>query len=346
MPIDPATGLDTPPLPSPEANKRRDKNRVTILSLILVGCGIVSLLYTPFWPLESAIYIAGLCSPLYLLAYRPVAGFIASGSAPDAKRVLLGLACCVLVGALVSVAFVANVTLDSSEAEQQPFVILYKDWSTHKNSRTYKAHIAHPFPSPLPFGFSDTESITIGKSDYDRVTEGSSKIVLTLHQGFLGMPWYETRHSFIGLSATTSIPAQTSRQRTEAETAACQWRDHFSVEREIEAIEPDDYIRDYWGNHAPRSIEPTVHGERHGIAHYTFANGELYSDIPWKHGQKHGTFILHREDGSVEQRLSYRDGELYGINEWYDEKGALKTRLLYLNSSTTENAHICDGVLP
>lgn len=115
---------------------------------------------------------------------------------------------------------------------------------------------------------------------------------------------------------------------------ACLWKKNFNAETDIEQIPPTDYIRDFWPNNRPRSVEPTVNGLRHGIGHYTFANGKTYGDIPWKHGVKHGTFSLFREDGTLDQILSYKDGHLYGINQWFSHSGQTTTSWLYIDNDT------------
>ncbi|HPQ51418.1 MAG: hypothetical protein KDJ26_00030 [Alphaproteobacteria bacterium] len=126
----------------------------------------------------------------------------------------------------------------------------------------------------------------------------------------------------------------------EAVKQACLWKDNFVFEQEIEQIPPDDYIKDYWGTGEPRSVEPIVNGLRHGMGHYTFANGVVYGDIPWKHGQKHGTFTLFREDGTIEQTLSYKDGRVYGVNIWFNRNGS-QTTWLYLDDTTFYPALAC-----
>ncbi|MDY0028993.1 MAG: hypothetical protein RBR86_03525 [Pseudobdellovibrionaceae bacterium] len=115
---------------------------------------------------------------------------------------------------------------------------------------------------------------------------------------------------------------------------ACLWKKNFNIETDIEPIEPTDYMRDFWPNDTPRSVEPTVNGLRHGIGHYTFANGNLYGDIPWNHGEKHGTFALFREDGTLDQVLSYKNGHLYGINQWFNASGHTITSWLYIDNDT------------
>lgn len=112
---------------------------------------------------------------------------------------------------------------------------------------------------------------------------------------------------------------------------ACDWRERIARDDEIEPRAPDGYLRDYWPNGAPRSVEPLVGGRRHGYAHYTFANGALYGDIPWRDGRKHGVFTLYREDGSKEGTMSDRDGVPYGLNEWFAPDGRRTAAEVYLD---------------
>lgn len=85
-----------------------------------------------------------------------------------------------------------------------------------------------------------------------------------------------------------------------------------------------------------------MRGERHGIGHYTFANGQVYSDIPWKHGNKHGVFTLFREDGTRDQVLSYKNGQPFGINQWYSDDGqSIKDEWVYLANGDTLPVSVC-----
>lgn len=150
-------------------------------------------------------------------------------------------------------------------------------------------------------------------------------------------------HRYTPTNFMTSTPATIARDRNHARIqAACDWTAQFSLAKEIEAITPDSYERNFWDNGKPRAVIPLVNGEKHGIEHDTFANGVVYADVPWKHGKKHGTFTLHREDGSVEQKLSYKNGEPYGINQWFDSNGNLDSAYLYLEDGKMLDVSVCE----
>jgi hypothetical protein len=124
---------------------------------------------------------------------------------------------------------------------------------------------------------------------------------------------------------------------------ACDWRGHIARDGEIEERAPTGYHRDFWPNGAPRSIEPLVEGRRHGLAHYTHADGVVYGDIPWRDGKKHGVFTLYREDGSREQTLSYRDGVPYGLCEWFAPDGRRTSAAIYLDQKHTVPPQRCEN---
>lgn len=231
---------------------------------------------------------------------------------------------------LVWAFFQANSVFDTSSAETKSFtVIATEEGANGLGQPRYYAYVPVPDFVDLPFHFTDRERIEISMSESRRIVVGVSQITLFVHHGALGIPWYETAYSLEGLAERmpdseiilhdgATIPPLIQDEKLKE---ACLWKKNFNFSSEIEAIAPDDYIRDYWAGGEPRSVEPVVKGERHGLGHYTFANGQVYADIPWKHGKKHGVFTLYREDGTREQVLSYKEGEPYGINLWYKADG-------------------------
>ena len=125
----------------------------------------------------------------------------------------------------------------------------------------------------------------------------------------------------------------------EALAGACQWRDKVATPQP--ARTPDRWRRDYWPNGAERSVEPVVGGALEGVGHYTYANGALYGDIPWRNDRKHGVFTLFREDGSREMTLAYRDGDVYGLNEWFGPDGKLQQAWVYLADGQIVSPDLC-----
>lgn len=124
--------------------------------------------------------------------------------------------------------------------------------------------------------------------------------------------------------------------------AACAWRGAYNQALEIEALAPTEYRREFWSGGAPRSVEPLVDGAPHGVARYTFANGALYGEIPWRRGKKHGVFTLYREDGSKEMTLSYRDGHNFGLNQWFAPDGRLSEAWVYLGDDAPVSPALCE----
>lgn len=156
----------------------------------------------------------------------------------------------------------------------------------------------------------------------------------------LPKPSVKGYYSDYSFDSSTSSPPPQPAYNPEA-LIACKWTKRFNLRKEIEPIEPDNYIQDFWPNGAPRSVEPTVKGLRHGISRYTFENGLLKADIPWKHGEKHGVFKIYRDDGTLEQVSSYKSGQLYGVQEWYDSKGILSHSELHTIDGQIKTPSFC-----
>lgn len=97
------------------------------------------------------------------------------------------------------------------------------------------------------------------------------------------------------------------------------------------AEESLDYFRNFWPSGNPRSIEPLVHGQRHGLAEYYHDNGQLYGKISWVNGQKHGQFKLYRDNGSLEEELSYHNGKEHGWFKWHGTSGNVEIDMYYVN---------------
>lgn len=325
--------------------------------------------FSPFYWGESALVILFFTSPVILVIYR-LYGVVDVSSPKSAFSLLLrrkevrrgvelspyassffqvcslSFIAFILIGSL----FALNQLLDNSLPESKTFTVVDTAHEEKKGADSYYVRIPRPDFMNLPFYFQTTEKIEVAHNDFERVVPWHTRIVLLVHRGAIGMPWYERNYVLEGLAAQgggVKKPMEVDEEEAPEDVLAiedaCLWKNSFDMNREIETIEPDGFIRDYWFlSNAPRSVEPTVRGERHGIGHYTFANGQVYSDIPWKHGNKHGVFTLFREDGTRDQVLSYKNGQPFGINQWYSDDGqSIKDEWVYLSNGQALPVSVC-----
>jgi hypothetical protein len=242
-----------------------------------------------------------------------------------------------------------NQILDGSEGVAVEATVQEKILTHGKHgSKNYFLRIASPTTALLSiFDLGETEDLRVNRSIFDRATEGSTTVTLTIHEGLLGMPWYQLPHDAFGdLKPEQAVsPARRLNHRANAAdiAAACAWRDGFNLATEIGHAPAQDFRREFWPNGALKAEEPLINGVVHGVGQYWFDNATRYANIPYKQGQKHGTFNLHRADGSIEQQLSYKDGLLFGINTWYDASGHVTATAVY----TGDNEHFpltyCNG---
>lgn len=333
---------------------------------LAVGIIVALQLSQLFAPLETAITLVFFTSPLTLVFLKMMAGkidalskieipyrvrYAASNKISEKSKTyrISKTYCNIMAGilfasALVRGLLVINIICDTSTPEQMTFTVTDSMSKTAKNSKHYYAKIDTPDFIRLPLHFGFGEKVFINKDEYERIEPHETRITLEVHKGFLGFPWFTRAYQLEGLKAASpsyTAPAMNVNEDTATLKAACLWGAHFNAATAIENIPPQDYRRDFWAGGEPRSVEPLVNGQNHGIGHYTFANGKMYGDIPWRNGQKHGAFTLYREDGTRDQTLSYKDGHLFGINEWYLPNGEVKESWLYLNDDKVLNVHVC-----
>lgn len=240
-----------------------------------------------------------------------------------------------------------NQILDRGAATSYTATVQEKIVTQGKRHKNYFLRIPSPTAAWLPFlDFGGTEDISVNRGVYDRAAEGETTVTLAVHDGALGMPWYQWSPEAVGnLRAAVSAPSGRATLRADAPTitAACAWRDGFNLATEIGHAPAQDYRREYWPNGALKAEEPLIDGVIHGVGQYWFDNGARYANIPYRQGRKHGTFILHRKDGSIEQQLSYKDGALYGINTWYDVSGAVTAAAVYVGDAEHYPLTYCNG---
>lgn len=242
-----------------------------------------------------------------------------------------------------------NQVLDRSEGVAVEATVQKKIVTHGKHgSKNYFLRIAAPTTALLPFfDMGGMEDLRVNRSVFDRAIEGSSTVALTLHQGGLGMPWYQLPHyAFENLgpdqSASPALSLNHPANSSEI-AAACAWRDGFNLATEIGHAPAQDFRREFWPNGALKAEEPLINGVIHGVGQYWFDNATRYANIPYKQGQKHGTFNLHRADGSIEQQLSYKDGQLFGINTWYDASGHITATAVYIGDNEHFPLTYCNG---
>lgn len=314
---------------------------IVLAAILMIGASLLhhSKVFAIY---ETSVYIVLVSSPFGFFLYHRIKNWI-TATLGNASKYNGAIAFSAFFCLLVLIAALSyNVYMDSSLPDKKSFTVIDKSTRSGKSSKYYYADIQRPDFVQTPFSFFSTESIRITKSEYDRLIPNATRISLSYHMGELAIPWYDD-YALNGLGAApVAQPIQPTARHTESDVqTACLWKSTFNADTDIGKITPDKYFRDYWDNKHPRSVEPLVRGQRHGIAHYTFANGGIYADIPWKHGQKHGVFTLYRDDGTREQTLSYKDGTPFGIQEWYDTNGTLSKSYLYMGDGNTQNPSVC-----
>lgn len=357
---------DIPPSSStpPDLRKYAARKIIGIYFLSTVSImvtAITTAITSPFYGIESALYILFIFSPGIVLIFMQLQGFITkqqeSLAALSKKPVWPHMAAAAVLMSLlftsITVGFLFNRFADTAEPEPTRTVIQSKYISYGKGRRTYyNIRIAPPVPSPMPFHLFNTMSLRLTQSDYGRVIEGESEVEILVYKGALGLPWYKRDPHALEIVGATQKDAPPATNQPLPQTIvtdglmreACNWKKNFDLNREIPNLVPSGYHRDFWPNGAPRSVEPQVNGRNHGMAHYTFANGALYADIPWKDGKKHGVFTLYRDDGTKEQELSYFQGQLFGLQQWFDKSGRLESEYIYIDDNTPLMANRCSGL--
>jgi hypothetical protein len=338
-----------PPQETPSSNQPQSIDRkkriasIFVATAILLICGAAFHFINIFAVYETIIYILLISSPLGIFIYRKTQARFQKFflNLPQYNSTICFIAVYCL--SIIILTLTINIYTDNSLPEKATFTVIEKHIYSHKSSKYYYADISMPTFVKLPYMFSTTEGIQVSKREYDRIDLGKTRIELAYHMGSLDFPWYEG-YSLSGLlSFNPNINLDTIDTGNVDIQSACLWKSQFNPDKEIEKLTPNNYIRDFWQGGEPRSVEPMVDGLRHGIGHYTFANGKIYADIPWKHGQKHGVFTLYREDGTREQALSYKDGKVYGIEEWFDTNGNLTQSYLYLADEKPHDINLCSS---
>ncbi len=215
-----------------------------------------------------------------------------------------------------------NHTMDRSAPRHERVVVEDRFIESHKNSHDYFAKFK------VPGQPGHHSAVRIKRAEYNAIVPGETIINLTIREGGLGMPWIEQADVMVN-APQAHISADTPRaQDTQAYREAIEWQVPASERVLDEGNRP---LREEWPNGRVKQVEPTLNGQRHGLAHYWFDNGQSYAHIPWWHGEKHGRFKLYREDGTLEQNLSYRHGQPHGLNCWYDEQGRLVLKQVYVD---------------
>lgn len=331
------------------STSKRSLIRTVLAVLAIIGLFVllvrgVSSIYI-FAKFETCIYILLISAPFGWLIYHQAKRQLDKIFLPRTQfdtPVIFSLIYALLT--LVTVLHI-NVSQDKTKPEDASFIIVSKHYEQFNNSTVFYVDIEQPEFVDPSYLMSDIESIKVSRYEYERAIPRKSIITLTYQTGALDIPWYIT----YGLERLAPHPVQQASDTYPADNPdiplACVWKSQFDAHAEIGNTPPHNYIRDFWEGGQPRSVEPTINDKRHGIAHYTFANGGMYGDIPWKNGQKHGVFKLYRENGKLDQVLSYKDGKPYGVQQWYKSDGVTLSRsILYLQNGRQKNPSACAGL--
>jgi len=125
----------------------------------------------------------------------------------SAKTYLVGFSLLIavgIVGVVNGVALFINNKLDRSPLIPYTMTVSSKFLSIGKHGRQhYYAVVDSPVKSSLSFALDNSEHLPVDVELYQRIKPGVTRVVLNLHDGFLGFPWLKTR-TFIGPFAATS----------------------------------------------------------------------------------------------------------------------------------------------
>ncbi len=115
---------------------------------------------------------------------------------------------------------------------------------------------------------------------------------------------------------------------------------YFNVGEEIpEFIIPykEDKIQEkaleYFANGKLYSEIPFKDGERHGIEKIFYLNGNLSNELTYVNGKLHGPYKLYHPDGKISETGTYKDDLLQGSYTTYYPDGTLQSEANYLNGS-------------
>jgi hypothetical protein len=145
----------------------------------------------------SLAMIAGL--PL-AAAYTPILGAFAGKPLRDAnwatRLTVIGLAILIATFMMLEI----NVRFDRSAPASQAFPVLAKRISAGDGGGDFRVDVEMASPPGWPRELlgkdSSREYVWVFYSDYLRTVVGSSVIVLEIHPGALGLPWYR-RHQYV-----------------------------------------------------------------------------------------------------------------------------------------------------
>jgi len=158
--------------------------------------------YVPMHIFESFIYSAAILYPfvalLLLVKFKsdsPTSPTVSKASA--GRRTLKFLLSLLLLFELIGVFYGVNVILDRSQAMPTAASVISKTGFECVHSRSGNSDCVEfvlPRPSPLPFTIMNMEDIELHHDDYKKAIPGQSTLTLFVHDGFLGLPWYEDRY--------------------------------------------------------------------------------------------------------------------------------------------------------
>ena len=208
------------------------------LALIIVLFTMARLSYdffAPFFWIESALLLVLLTSPFVIAAYRlygivdissPYSVFAALPEDNDREKDYISpklipyispfFQLCSLLFisfVLTGSVFTLNRLVDNSPSESTTFTIVDTVHEEKKGADTYYVRIPRPDFMNLPFYFQTTEKIKISHSDFTRIAPWHTQIVLSVHRGALGMPWYERDYVLENLLAQEVIPKRPAEVR-------------------------------------------------------------------------------------------------------------------------------------
>lgn len=350
--------------------KRRNTAYLPIVLTVIAVAATIDLSHILHWP-EYMLLLFGVALPVAFI----IARFLPSGSPdenqpvvsenPEAEQMTVDMHEAGLTAALTGTgsfswkkilkalylgimltagALAANRVLDDSVVQYTTVAVTGKHTGHTKHGGTYyAAKVTIPTQSPLPFSFSGTENVhLLDHAAYDSVVPEKTTLRLRVHEGYLGIPWYETQYELMNTrqpvtstkvappavpTTTTAKPSASYSVAQRVIDEACAWPKNFDFAHEIGDTPKQNYrIRQSGG---VKAEEPIVNGLIHGMAHYVYPNGHI-ADVSYKQGKMHGHFKVY-ENTVLIMDTAYKNGHRFGISSTSLRDGRPPTVILWVN---------------
>jgi len=241
---------DLPQSPEKKPINWRGKLFATLNIVFIVGGSILMAAYAPAHALVAFFYAMGLTSPLILLVFLMTRSFASQGRkalyGPQSTNQRLGLSTWAIgiILVIIGLFYATNVVLDYEPVATKSYLIVGKD-KVHRrrslNQYDYSANVILPASALNPLldiklqftllfsrlitgvdlaalpnigptleAGRSLESVSISEDEYASIQPNATQIILNIHPGLLGLPWYDRAHSL--QNGAASPPSAMSKQ--------------------------------------------------------------------------------------------------------------------------------------